>query len=111
MGDRGQVYIKDENVWLYTHWGASELTKTVRKALAHKRRWEDAEYLARIIFDEMTRGGGDCPYTGYGISGRGPHGDAWRIITVDVGNKVVRVEDNGVVEIETTFDEFIAGTG
>ena len=109
MGDRGSVHIKDESVWLYTHYGARELTETVRKALSHTKRWNDPEYLARIVFDEMTRDA-FCPYTGYGISGRGPHGDEWRVITVDVENKVVRVEDNGVVKIETSFDKFIAGT-
>jgi len=106
MGDRGSVHIKDEKVWLYTHYGASELTKTIKKALAHKQRWNDAEYLARIIFDEMTRG---CcrPYTGYGISGRGPHGDELRIVTIDVENQTVKVEDNGVVEFEKGFVELI----
>jgi hypothetical protein len=56
-------------VYLYTHWKGSELSEIVRRALASeagRNRWNDAPYLTRIIFDELTRGeqGGE---TGYGI--------------------------------------------
>ena len=53
MGDRGEVYIKDENVRLYTHWNAHELIENVKLALRKKWRWDDPQYLSRIIFDVM----------------------------------------------------------
>jgi hypothetical protein len=37
MGDRGQVLIKPLGVYLYTHWGASELGKAVQTALKKVR--------------------------------------------------------------------------
>jgi len=73
MGDRGSVRVREgdgPSVYLYTHWKGSELSEIVRRALASeagRNRWNDAPYLTRIIFDELTRGeqGGE---TGYGIS-------------------------------------------
>jgi len=106
MGDRGQVHIKDEGVWLYTHWAASELTDTVRVALSKRARWNDAEYLARIIFDEMI-GDRQGQQTGYGISSHGPHGDEWRIIEVNCKTARVIVKDNDETVIDQTFDEFV----
>ena len=37
MGDRGHVHIKDEGVWLYTHWTAHNLVDTVKKALSKQQ--------------------------------------------------------------------------
>lgn len=93
MGDRAQVFIKDTGVYLYTHWSACELPSDVQKAIEKRWRWDDPEYLARIIFDEMTR---DTKFeeTGYGIS-TAQHGDVWRIITIDCGNQSVKVTDDG----------------
>jgi len=69
MGDRANVYVKNtdtQGVFLYSHWGGTELPATVQKALKRKARWDDEQYLARIIFDTMTDGrAGD---TGFGIS-------------------------------------------
>lgn len=106
MGDRGQVHIKDEGVWLYSHWGATDLIETVRTALKKKWRWYDPEYLARIIFDEMIGGeqGGEA---GYGI-GKAQHGDVWRVIKLDCKAGKITVEDDGKQILEQTFDEFIA---
>ena len=68
MGDRGNVYVCDENegVYLYSHWGGYRLPETVQKALARQQRWSDAPYLARIIFCEMVRGE-ENEETGFGI--------------------------------------------
>jgi hypothetical protein len=105
MGDRGQVFIKDTGVYLYTHWGASDLINRVKEALAKKRRWGDAEYLARIIFDCM-KGKDTESETGYGI-GTNQHGDIWRLITVDCENRTIRVEDFKVRHFHGSFDEFL----
>jgi hypothetical protein len=60
MGDRAQVFIHNGGhaapVALYTHSAGGTLASTVARALARKQRWNDPEYLARIIFCEMVRG-------------------------------------------------------
>ena len=106
MGDRGQVHIKDEGVWLYTHWNASELINTVRTALAKKIRWDDSEYLTRIIFDQMI-GEDQGGETGFGISSHGPHGDEWRIIEIDCEEQKITVKDSDKVVLEQSFTDFI----
>ena len=105
MGDRGEVYIKDENVRLYTHWDAEELIKTVKRALSKKWRWDDAHYLGRIIFDEMI-GNNQGTETGFGISTG--QTDAWRIIQIDCENQTVSIEEyEKFVLKDQSFEEFI----
>ena len=105
MGDRGQVHIKDSGVWLYTHWGASNLTKDVKQALSKRWRWSDYEYLSRIIFDEMI-GTEHGKETGFGI-GSEQHGDVWCVIIIDCENQTVTINENDSVVLEQTFEEFI----
>lgn len=112
MGDRGQVYIKDTKVYLYTHWGATSLPEDVEKAIAKKWRWDDPDYLTRIIFDVITEDN-HGEETGYGI-GTQKAGDIWRLVTVDCKKRTVTVADEGdagwVVKSKKTFGE-IAGIG
>lgn len=82
MGDRANVAILDYSrtnpddsfgaVVLYTHWGGTELPARVQEALRKRERWDDAAYLARIVFCRMLAGSGDqtplATTTGYGIS-------------------------------------------
>ncbi|MBA7623560.1 hypothetical protein ES703_30957 [subsurface metagenome] len=106
MGDRGQVLMVDEKVYLYTHWNATELAETVRRALARRQRWSDSEYLARIIFCEMV--GDDVKgETGFGI-GTGRHGDIWREVSVDCEKQIVTIKDRDESK-EYTFEKFIQG--
>ena len=105
MGDRAQVLIKDTGVFLYTHWNGTELIETVKRALTKRQRWDDPEYLARIIFDEMV-GKGQGEETGFGI-GTEQHGDVWRIITVDCERSMINVKDNGRDVLDNFFGDFI----
>ena len=95
MGDRGQVFVKrfggEDGVYLYTHWGATTLPQDVEKAIAKRWRWNDPDYLARIIFDVMTEDS-HGEETGYGI-GIQEAGDIWRLITVDCKAQTIRVRD------------------
>ena len=114
MGDRGQVHIVDTGVWLYTHWDGSELPDTVALALAMKERWDDEEYLARIIFDEMI-GDQQGGSTGFGI-GTKQHGDVATVVAVNCKNQEVIVSHPGFdqdwdkvePEIKEPFENFIA---
>ncbi len=90
MGDRANVYIKEDQehgVYLYTHWGGSELPEMTRTALNRHQRWDDSAYLARIIFCEMIKGR-EAEETGFGISTRMPDNEH-PIIVVDVPAQTV----------------------
>lgn len=61
MGDRGNVNVRespyDKGVFLYSHWGGSDLLLLVKRALVRGAdRWQDTPYLTRIIFCEMLKG-------------------------------------------------------
>ncbi len=129
MGDRANVFVIDEfstkkpdqpepgGVYLYTHWGGSELPEAVRVALAKRWRWDDSAYLTRIIFDQMTAGDQGSE-TGFGIGLHMPDNDGYPIIMIDTGKKEVRfmpcnwVKDRHVFGTTPakvyTFEEYIA---
>lgn len=72
MGDRANIVIVPGweprlPVYLYTHWGGEGLPEKVSLALSPQQRWDDASYLARIVFD-VLKGGDAEGFTGFGIS-------------------------------------------
>jgi len=89
MGDRGNIIVKsgESKVYLYSHWSGSGLPEVIKSALKRNERWDDGEYLARILFCEMIKGqeGGA---TGFGISST--FGDGGTDILVDVDAQTVR---------------------
>lgn len=85
------------DIFFYTHWGGSELPRTVAEALKRGTgRWDDEAYLARIIFSEMVKDE-VLQETGYGIAPYQPDNEH-SIVEVDARLKTV----NGV-----PFDQFI----
>ena len=79
MGDRANVFMKEQyqeegGVYLYTHWGGTDLPETVQSAMKKQQRWDDGSYLARIIFCQMIAGH-EAGETGYGISATLGDGD------------------------------------
>ena len=66
MGDRGNIVLDysttgkaQPRIFLYTHWGGTELPDDVRKALLFAPdRWDDPAYLAGAIFKTMMGEGG-----------------------------------------------------
>lgn len=106
MGDRANIVVKqaDEQVCLYAHWAGSELPATLQKALQRgKERWDDFQYLTRIIFCEMVPARYLAELTGYGIT-QVPHDGDDRVITVDVAAQTVQMPDRQAV----TFADFAA---
>ena len=68
MGDRGNIYIEDMDIYFYTHGKGSITDFIVASALDRGRdRWDDDSYLARIIFSELIKDN-LMGTTGYGIS-------------------------------------------
>lgn len=103
MGDRGCVCLiydapeENNKVWLYTHWNGGKLEETVKNALIRGRaRWDDQEYLARIIFCQMLIDGNGKleSNTGFGIA---PYPMDYNnpYIYVDLKNSSVKVGDSG----------------
>ena len=101
MGDRANVKVEDgdSTVFLYTHWDGSGLPIILKNALLKKERWDDGQYLARIIFQEMI--GSDESTTGYGISSVIGDGDN-RILIVNIETQTVSVKDK-----QWPFTEYI----
>ena len=91
MGDSGQVLIEDIGVYLYTHWKASELPEIIHRAISRKQRWNHPEYLARIIFSEMTKGEEDKE-TGFGIGTIEDH-YSWRLVKVNCKEQWITIVD------------------
>ena len=80
MGDRGNILVVDEietlggdhltigTVFIYSHWHGSSLAQMLRAALKREKRWGDASYLTRIIFDTVSEAHVNDKDAGLGIS-------------------------------------------
>lgn len=103
MGDRANILVKSGEtigVCLYTHWGGHQLPTMLQNALKKRERWDDEQYLNRIIFCEMM-GDVHSEKTGCGITGYVWDGGD-RIIHVDVDELKVIFLDK-----EYSFEEYI----
>lgn len=105
MGARAQVKIEDTGVFLYTHWGSGEIVEDVRTVIRRGERLSDPEYLARIVFDQMTLGQ-QGETLGAGIS-TSQHGDIDVLVTINTAKRTVRIDDMYEKTSTTqTFQEF-----
>jgi len=96
MGDRGNIAVKQQGnsqIWFYAHWSGSKIKDVTKEALAKKWRWDDEAYLARIIFDQLTKGR-NGEETSFGIS--------TRILDNEYPIVVVDVPEQRVFTIEET---------
>lgn len=92
MGCRAQVKIEDTGVYLYTHWDGKTIADTVFRAITKGRqRWDDPDYLARIIFCEMVKDDIDgC--AGYGISTAENADNEW-LVRVSCRDRTVKITE------------------
>lgn len=106
MGDRANVHVVEErggDIYLYTHWGGTELPATLASALERGRgRWGDESYLTRIIFSEMVKDD-LLAETGYGISSY-PVDQEYPDLVVNMGAQTV-TDRNGVT---VPFEAYVA---
>jgi len=122
MGDRGNIVIRQSagtnsgDVWLYTHWGGTDIPEVVKRALAKKQRWDDKSYLARIIFQELV--GDDKGGTGFDLSTR-LQDNEHDLLVVDIPSQKVcvvdpNVEKDGKLPVDYkpkrgwTFEDYVA---
>jgi hypothetical protein len=110
MGDRANVVLKQKpaEIFLYTHWGGSELPEVVRGALAKRWRWNDDSYLARIIFCELVKGS-EAEETGFGIA-TAPPDNSYPYLVVDCAKQEVRFEEEQTRKVikKYTFAAYVA---
>ena len=95
MSTRSQVKLISSDfstpIYLYQHCDGYALYKIVCNAIARQDRWDDPEYLSRIIFSEMLLNGGDnalTSSTGYGISTT-QNGDVEYIVEVNMNDQTL----------------------
>lgn len=87
-------------IHIYQHWDGYDIAKTVANALDRGRsRWDDDEYLNRIIFSEVIKDDIDGE-TGYGL-GIGHYSESYQ---VDISHGNQRVAYDGE---EYSFEEFV----
>jgi hypothetical protein len=117
MGDRGNIVVLSDHieegkerqaVYLYTHWGGSEIQLYLKAALSRRKRWDDAPYLARIIFQQMI--GNDDGETGFGIQTYLGDNEYSPLVVDTNAQKIWTADENNLMTPlhEWTFDEFIA---
>jgi len=121
MGTRSQVFMKTSGVYLYQHWDGYNLPEEVQTALKRETRYNDEEFLSRIIFETMLSAGrydgcSDTPEDkertetlGYGI-GTSQHGDIEWLVTVDTEKQEITI-NQGYDDLSQiwngSFKEFI----
>jgi hypothetical protein len=105
MGDRAQVKIQDTGVYLYTHWAGYNLPSVVQSALKREVRWDDPEYLARVVFEEMIKPSLGSE-GGFGIDTQ-QHGDIYRLVIIDCADQTVVIKDFDKEVYRGSFQEFI----
>lgn len=107
MGDRGNIKVTNagRSVYLYTHWSGSDLPTTVQAALRRRQRWDDEQYLARILFCTLVPQKDWSGETGYGIGTVIGDGED-KVVEVDVGQQLVTVTMPGLNH-EYTFAAFV----
>ncbi|MDD3267107.1 MAG: hypothetical protein PHC75_08015 [Burkholderiales bacterium] len=105
MSTRSQAKIISKSlkvpIYLYQHYDGYALYKIVQNAIIRGRdRWNDPEYLTRIIFSEMIK---DYVMgeTGYGI-GTSEHGDIEFLITVDIDNQTIQENNKQKIKFKDT---------
>lgn len=107
MGNGANILVKksyDDGVYLYTQWDGSNVPSILKMALNRKVRWDNAQYLTRIIFDELTDGlNGE--ETGYGISSF-VSSSKDRVLMVDVKHQLVMRGDSCLGAI-ISFEDYI----
>jgi hypothetical protein len=89
MGDRNNIkvtYHTGDSVYLYSHWGGSELAEVVKRCLETSGRVDDESYFTRVLFcamlgDNLQDWRGE---TGFGIAPYAPD--------QDYGNKMIHID-------------------
>lgn len=108
----GQVEIistENDSIFLYTHDLADSLVNDVYQALKLGARWDDADYLARIVFCRMMPPEQLLNDKGFGIGAK-QYGDINLLITLDCRDQTISVISSLMEnkhKYSMTFTEFL----
>lgn len=108
--DSGQVEIVGPygRVYLYTHSGAGSLVNDVHSVLSMRQRWDDPDYLAKMVFCKMVPV--ECWNTdlGFGI-GTQLYADVNLLITLDTINQKILLQSatDKHYKLQNSFKDFV----
>lgn len=106
----GQVEIVSPygRVYLYTHDTAHTLVSEVHDALSQRKRWDDPDYLTKMIFCRMLPLECWLEDKGFGI-GTQMYADINLLVTVDTVKQVISMQSatDKFDKIELSFDDFV----
>ncbi len=109
--DSGQVEIVGPygRVYLYTHRGAGSLVNDVHSVLSMRQRWDDPDYLAKMVFCKMVPVECWNTDTGFGI-GTQLYADINLLITVDTITQKISLQTatDKHCKIKNSFEDFVA---
>lgn len=92
MGDRGNIVMRcsDGDIFFYTHWEGYRIPEIAREAIARRQRWNDEQYLTRIVFCTMVAGH-ESGETSFGIT-RSMHDNSYPLLIIDCEKQQVFLE-------------------
>ena len=95
-------------VYLYQHSGSETLVYTVYKVLSLRKRWDDPDYLTRMLFCAMVPPEKWDGETGFGI-GTGLYHEVELLITLDIPTQQIKIQKSDELfnYEEMTFNDFI----
>lgn len=108
--DSGQVEIVGPygRVYLYTHSGAGSLVNDIHNVLSMRQRWDDPDYLAKMVFCKMVPV--ECWNTdlGFGI-GTQLYADVNLLITLDTINQKILLQSatDKHYKLQNSFKDFV----
>lgn len=108
--DSGQIEIISPfgRVYLYTHNDAKSLLTIVHNTLSLKVRWDDPDYLSRMLFCEMIPEQFWSSNSGYGI-GTQLYADVELLVSLDTVNQKITLSSGSheFSNFSMSFEEFI----
>lgn len=108
--DSGQIEIISPfgRVYLYTHNDAKSLLTIVHNTLSLKVRWDDPDYLSRMLFCEMIPEQFWSSNSGYGI-GTQLYADVELLVSLDTVNQKITLSSGSheFSNFSMSFEEFV----
>jgi hypothetical protein len=95
-------------VYLYTHNYAKTLVSDVHRILSRRKRWDDPDYLSRMIFCEMIPAEFWESDTGFGI-GTQMYTDVNLLVSIDTVRQTISISSygSGVDDMKMTILDFV----
>jgi hypothetical protein len=95
-------------VYLYSHKDAMSIVSTIYEILSMKKRWDDADYLARMIFCAMIPKDKWFEEKGYAI-GTTLYDNIALLVSLDIPKQTIKIQINSDLHNyqKMSFDDFV----